>query len=133
MFYSNALANTISAINVGYIAKHKYVVLPINKYTQTVLIKFVDAGAIESFYVFKQGVCLYTKITLAYINGRPAITKIRAVSTGAKRYTVTLKHLVAFSSCEYAYVLLSTSHGILTLREAVGIRCGGMVIAAVVY
>ncbi len=131
MFYQAALANTISAIKVGYIAKQRFVVIPANRLTLSILTRLVDVGAIESFFTYKKGICLYTKITLAYSMGSPAISNIKLLSKSTKRYSIKVAEAQRLVKTQWSILILSTSFGILTLQEAVDMGIGGIVLIAI--
>ena len=127
MFFNASIANTISAIKVGYIAKQSLVQVPLCKKTEAVLNKLECLGAVESF---SKVVILnkpYAKIRLHYKNGRPAITNLSFVYNKKSRFSFSLGNLRKFQKNTWNTVILTTTHGLLTIQEACAEGVGGFV------
>ena len=126
MFFSDSLANTVSAINVGYLSKHKFIKIPVNNYMLKILQKLIDVGAIESIKLDSindaKRQCI---ITLAYVNGKPAITYLKIISKKSNRYYAKLTFLKKIQVYQKSVIILSTSHGILTNSECCKHCIGG--------
>lgn len=126
MFFSDALANTLSAIRVGYIARHRAVKVPVTKATKCILAALSSAGAIESFSIAADSKKHeYAMIQLAYINGRPAISRITMVSKKSNRCYISAHGLRQFLLTRRGVLILSTSHGIMLGKEACIKNIGG--------
>lgn len=127
MFFAAKIANTVSALRVGFIAKHRYVKIRVSKYTTTILNKLQVVGLIETFYIQTIGFKKYAIITLAYIDGRPAYSKIKLISKPSKRYYISWRATQTLINSG-AVIIISTSLGILTAEEALLKRVGGEVL-----
>jgi small subunit ribosomal protein S8 len=128
MFFRDGLANTLSAIRVGYIARHSTVSVPTTIFLITVLSSLQDVGAIESFYVETAASKKTAVITLAYINGAPAISDVKQVSKQSNRCYIQARQLRRFMLSRKGTALLSTSFGILSGGNAYLRGIGGELI-----
>lgn len=70
------------------------------------------------------------KIVLKYANGRPAITNIRRISKPSRRVYVNKDELPRVRS-NFGIVILSTSQGLMTNKEAGQKKIGGEVICEI--
>lgn len=129
-FYNSALANTIAAINVGFIAKKRFIIIPTTVYTRSILNKLLSLGIISCIAPEhkKAGFSLYKyhRITLAYSSYKPIYTKIRFLSKNKKTYYIGLKALRDFTMTRRGFLILSTNLGILTNFEACNCGVGGI-------
>jgi ribosomal protein S8 len=137
-FFNATIANTVSAIRVGYLTNARYIIIPTTKYSRTILHKLVDSGMLASIeyynkvnfkrsYRYLKYQCLY-KCHLIYINGKPCISKIILLSKPTATLTISANALRQFSQTRRGILILSTSHGILTDIEAVTAHIGGIVL-----
>jgi ribosomal protein S8 len=88
MFFDSKVANTLSAIRVGFISKHRQITIPVSNYTVTILNKLQSVGCIETFSVGQTSQGKHAHITLAYNSGVPAYSKINLISKPSVRYTL---------------------------------------------
>ena len=124
MFFSSKIANTLSIIRVGYIAKHRFVKMPVCKYTINILNKLQEVGYIETFYLQVDGVKQSAVVTLSYTAGRPTYANERLLSKASRRVYVSLRGMRQLIGVG-CVVILTTSRGILTAQEAMRLRVGG--------
>jgi ribosomal protein S8 len=89
MLFDAKLGNTLSAIRVGFLSKHRQIKIPVSNYTKNVLNKLQEVGCIETFNIENVKSFKTAIITLAYIKGVPAYSKINLISTPSKKYTLT--------------------------------------------
>lgn len=130
MFFSAALANTVSAINVAAIGGRHYIVLPVSKFTISVLYRLVDINVLSGFNIITQEHSKRTaRLTLSFKNGKPNLKRIKLISTGAKNFTIGTKALKIFTSKDVnAKYIISTSKGIFTEQEAMQHNVGGVIL-----
>jgi small subunit ribosomal protein S8 len=127
MFFESKVANTLSAIRVGFISKHRQITIPASNYTIAILNKLQDVGCIETFSVGQTNQGKRVHITLTYNKGVPAYSKINLISKPSRRYTLVWRNVV-FLKDSGMVIILSTSKGLLTLQEAYRSHVGGLVL-----
>lgn len=133
-FYDAGLANTLSAIRVGYIGKQTRVVIPTTKFTRSVLDGLQRAGAIGYYEPSRTEYDLYNKhaIYLLYKNGGPVV-KLRLISKNSQIYNIKYRAIREFTILHRGVLLLSTNVGILTNTEACARRVGGVALVWIEY
>lgn len=130
-FTSAIIPNTLSAIRVGYTVYSKFIIIPTTTYSRALLIKLAECGVIKSIERYNHGnknLMLY-KITLDYINMRPCVNSIKLLSKSSRNFFIKWSTLRQFSVTRGGILILSTSCGILTDREAVTAHVGGKLLA----
>jgi small subunit ribosomal protein S8 len=126
MFFRDSIANTVSAIRVGYLARHTTVILPTTNHVVSVLSKLLECGAISNFKVLEsENNKKKVEITLSYINGSPAISGIRLLSKKSNRFYITARALRRQLLTRRCIILLNTSLGVLSGYEACSKNIGG--------
>lgn len=129
MFFSAAIPNAISAIRVGYLARHDSVVIPYSVGVGAVLSALARAGAISGFFIYTgSGSGLLARVQLSYSAGRPAICELRLISTGRRRVHINTRALRAFMLRHRGELLISTSRGVILSSEADSQHVGGVVL-----
>lgn len=128
-FYNGVLANTISCLRVGYLSKHRFVIIPTTRYTRTVLVKLLEIGFISSMQPHqtdtRRKLYNYHKITLTFKENKPQYTSIRLLYKQSRTYSITLTSLREFSITRRGILILNTSRGLLTNTEACEHGVGG--------
>ena len=129
MQITDAIADMLTRIRNGYMAKHDSVTVPASNIKKAIAQILVDEGYLKEFKVIednKQGVI---EIALKYgPNKTPAVRGLRRVSKPGLRI---------YSNCEdmpkvmngLGIAILSTSKGIMTDKDARKANVGGEVLA----
>jgi ribosomal protein S8 len=122
----------VSVINKYNISvKKKSMRIKIN-FTKTnfVLVKKLNSLGIINSYNFNTK---YKQITMfpSYFRNVPYISRVKAVSRGNKTFNITLKGIKILNSISGAStVIISSSKGVITSREALNMGLGGKIIIA---
>lgn len=133
-FRADSIANTISAIKVGYLSNSKYIIVPTTKCSRNLIIKLEEIGAISHFEpILRDKILNYWKIYLSYNNKLPSVSNIRLISTRSKKYPINIRSLCDLCKTRKGVALLSTNIGLLTNLEAANARVGGILILWVTY
>ncbi|HEX7456290.1 MAG TPA: 30S ribosomal protein S8 [Candidatus Nanoarchaeia archaeon] len=116
------IANTITTIKNGYLARKKSVVVPYSRLKEDVAKKIKEAGFVESVKKTEDKRSL--EISLLYENGNPAVSDIKRTSKPSLRIYTPAKRIPRVLAGR-GEVIVSTSKGILTGEQARKARVGG--------
>lgn len=122
---SYSIGDFLIRLNNAAKAKKKEVVLPSTKLILSVAQSLEKAGFIEK--VQKEGEIL--SLNLRYSHKEPILTKVRLISKPGLRVYKDAKELEKKRGA--SILIISSSKGILTHREAIKQRTGGEVIAEI--
>ncbi len=118
------IADFLTAIRNGYLAKKETISVRKSK------LKSALAGILvkQGFLFSAEDIDHEIKLTLHYLpDGQPILTHIKRISKpGVRRYVGADSIPTALSGA--GVTILSTSNGILTDKEALGLRLGGEII-----
>jgi ribosomal protein S8 len=74
----------------------------------------------------------YAILTIPFFKQKPFFKSVRLVSTPSKKYNISLKALKLVSnSLRASCAILSTPYGVLTHREALKLKTGGLIICII--
>lgn len=117
------LSNMLSIVKVGCNARHLQVTVQNSKLCINVLSILYKLGYIRGFIIKDKKNII---ILLKYINNKPVIRNIAAISTPGRRTYIKHKKLEKFlKKKDSGFLLLSTSKGILTDEESNLFKIGG--------
>jgi ribosomal protein S8 len=134
MFFDSCVANTISAINVGYRTRQSFIRVPTTKFMLSILDRLVEFQCIKSYVLVRNDYKKIVMIYLNYIDGLPAISCLKLIGKNSKSYTTTVKALrLSYFYHSGMLCFLTTSCGILTVQEALTLGCGGFLLLSVHY
>lgn len=119
----NSFIDLIIRLKNGYLAENEKVDLPHSKFKEAVVKKLKELGYISDYLVDEEKVKKIV-IDLKYKNKVPAMTDVKIYSKPGRRYYVSFKDLRPILN-NFGYSILSTSHGILTNKEAKKLKVGG--------
>ena len=119
----NSIIDLIIRIKNGYMAKKETIESPYSKYKEAVLKKLISLKFIKGYEV-KGEIKKSMTIDLAYEEDKPAISDVKIYSKPGMRLYISYKNLKPVLS-GFGYSILSTSHGIMTDREAKKAKLGG--------
>ena len=119
----NSIIDLIIRIKNGYMAKKETIESPYSKYKEAVLKKLISLKFIKGYEV-KGEIKKSMTINLAYEEDKPAISDVKIYSKPGMRLYISYKNLKPVLS-GFGYSILSTSHGIMTDREAKKAKLGG--------
>jgi small subunit ribosomal protein S8 len=116
-------------IKNAYLAGKQDLAVPYSKMSEAVVKVLKDYSLISGFKVQKEK----TKnqkvlvISLSYPRGKPALNEIKIISKPGRRVYASVKKM-PFPPAKSGLVLVSTSKGVLTAKEATKSHLGGEVI-----
>ena len=131
MQITDTIADLLTRIRNASSAKHATVDVPASNVKKAIAQILVDEGYVKSFQLIEDGKQGIIRITLKYTDGKsPVITGLRRVSKPGLRI---------YSSCEdmpkvrkgLGIAIVSTSKGIMTVKQARELNVGGELLAFV--
>lgn len=120
--------NFISILKVGYLCRKKTVNVTKLNFTFDLLIFFYNKGWILGWNLLNSGV----KIYLRYINNKPIFNKIRIISKPGYRIYKPRKKTIKYYKDNIDIILL-TSKGLMTLKDAENLQIGGEIFFIIYY
>nr|YP_010049539.1 ribosomal protein S8 [Strombidium cf. sulcatum]QPL15944.1 ribosomal protein S8 [Strombidium cf. sulcatum] len=122
----------INHYNFNMSQKKPYIRIMYSKKLLTYTSIFYRIGAIKSFLVTKTNNKKFIFISVNHYKNTPCFKSIRQVSRSSKNYNVSYSVLkILTKSLNQAIIILSTSRGIITNRQALKYRTGGLVLAII--
>lgn len=128
MFITDPISDMIVRIKNANQRKHKTVSIPYSNMKFRILELIKDQGYINSFNVENEGVKKNLVVSLKYKGSQSAIVGIKRVSKPGLKVYVKADELPKVLS-GYGTVIISTSKGIMTEKQARKENVGGEVIA----
>lgn len=130
MIVNDPIADMLTRIRNAQVAKHDSVVMPASNAKKAIAKILLDEGYIKAFEKIDDGVQGQIKLTLKYANG-----KQQPVIAGLKR--ISKPGLRVYAKCEelpkvlggLGLAIVSTSHGLMTDKNARNNNLGGEVLA----
>lgn len=123
----NSYAFLTNHINLAISSKKRWVKFKCTKKILRLLFIFKKLGLIYSYVllkVFNNNVLV--KVSPFFYRGSAFFKKIRLISTSSKKFYVNLKTLKIIStSLNDSILILSTSRGLITHKEALKLHLGG--------
>ncbi len=126
----NPFLEMVIKIKNAYLAKKDVVKVVSSRFNVKIVDLLVREGYLDSVAKKGRGIKKYLEIKLAYKEGVPNITKLGLVSKPGRRIYKGAKEIRKVRN-GYGMSLVSTSHGLLTDREAREKKLGGEVLLEV--
>lgn len=127
----DVIANMLTIIRNGCMAKKDEVVLPHSKEKEKILSIMKQEGFIKAYETITEENKSYLKIKLSYDDKkRPVISKLIRVSKPGRRIYVSHDSIVPVRR-GLGIAILSTSKGVMTDKEAIKNNVGGEVICKI--
>ncbi|ADM21847.1 30S ribosomal protein S8 [Mesomycoplasma hyorhinis] len=127
MIITDPIADMITRIKNAFTRKHKNVIIPHSKKKERILQIFLDEGYIKGFTVSGE-VKKEINVELKYKGNTSSIVGIKRVSKPSLRVYSSASDLPKIVS-GYGTVIVSTSKGLLTDKQARKENVGGEIIA----
>lgn len=124
---TDPIADLLTRIRNAYLARHQELSLPHSQMKEAIAKLLVKNGYLGSVSVIGKKPFLSLKLQLKYIHRLPAITTIKRISKPGVRHYVDKDHLITLTKGR-GTVFLSTSSGIMTVKEAKKLGIGGEII-----
>ncbi len=131
MTMTDPIADMLTRVRNALGAGHRRVDIPLSKMKAEIAHKLVAVHFVESVKVIDDGERALLRIYLKYTpDGKPVIRELRRVSRPGRRKYVGKSEIPQLRG-GLGVAILSTSHGILTDREARAVGVGGELLAVV--
>ena len=127
-FFMVFIADSLTTIRIAVMARHDYVVLPVNKIVYNILLVFRDNGFIEDI-VDVESEDFKKKVKVVLKKTRP-INSIRMISKPGRRVFSGYLKFPRFLN-GFGLVVVSTSCGVMSAREAVKRKVGGEILCSI--
>ena len=127
---SDSIADFITRIRNAGQAGHKTVDAPASKVKANIAALLKDQGFITDYEKIEDGVQGSIRVHLKYFKRKPVIKKIVRISKPGRRVYVPADRLPRVNN-GLGVAIISTSHGIMTGKQAKRINIGGEVICTV--
>lgn len=128
--YSDTIADMLTRIRNGYMAKKSQVLMPYSKNKQAIANILIEQNYLKDMEVSEDGIKKTLVLNLLYKNRKPAITKIISISKSGRRIYKKSNDLPYVLS-GYGEALISTSQGVMTATQARKRSLGGEVICKI--
>ncbi len=128
--YSDPIADMLTRIRNGYMAKKEFVIVPHSKMKAAIANVLVEEGYLKAVTVKEENNKKDLEIALQYINGKPAITRVVRISKAGRQVYKNKKSLPYVLS-GLGKSIISTSQGIMTANQARKKSLGGEVVCNV--
>lgn len=132
----NPVAYLINHVNIATTRKKPKIKLLVSKKMLPLLRALHKIGCVSRYVYltkYKKHLHLrYVILTIPFFKQRPFFKSIRLVSTPSKKYNVSLKalHLIS-NSLRSSFAILSTPYGVVTHKEAIKLKTGGLIICII--
>lgn len=130
MAVTDQIGDFITRIRNAGAANHKYVEAPKSKMKIAIAQILKEQGYIEDYKIIDDGVQGSIKISLKYYQRRPVIKQIQRVSTPGRRIYNNSDSLTRVKN-GLGTAIVSTSKGVMTVKDAEKNGIGGEVICTV--
>lgn len=131
MTVTDPIADMLTRIRNAQMARHRYVDVPTSKMKHAIAQILADEGYIERVEVIEAKPRNLLRLWLKYDeNKKPAITNLKRVSKPGRRIYAG-KREIPWVLSGIGIAILSTSHGIMTDRQARRLGVGGEVLCYV--
>lgn len=128
MTMTDPIADMLTRIRNGLMARHDSVVVPASKVKEAIARVLKEEGFIRDYESFSDGLRRYLRIHLAYRDGRePIITGLKRVSKPGLRVYVQQREIPRVYG-GLGIALLSTPQGVMTGQDAWRRHTGGEII-----
>ncbi len=127
---SDSIADFITRIRNAGQAGHKTVDAPASKVKHNIASLLKEQGFITDFEKLEDGVQGSIRVHLKYFKRKPVIKKIVRISKPGRRVYVPADKLPRVNN-GLGIAIISTSHGIMTGKQARKVNIGGEVICTV--
>ena len=131
MSMSDPIADMLTRMRNGQMAKKTSVIMPSSRIKQAIASVLEDEGYIEAFDITDQGSKKNLEIKLKYHSGDRAIERITRVSKPGLRIYKSSKNLPNVMN-GLGIAIMSTSKGVMTQRKAQQLGVGGELLCYVV-
>lgn len=131
MIMTDPIADMLTRIRNGLQARHEVVAMPVSKEKKEIARILKEEGFITDFAVEGEGVKKVINVTLKYgADNEKVISGLKRISTPGLRVYAKAERLPRVLN-GLGIAIISTSHGLMTDKDARAKRVGGEVVAYV--
>ncbi len=127
MSMQDPISNMLTCIRNSQLAKKKEVLIFYSKFKKYILNIFLREGFIKNYFILNNDTNKKILIKLKYFNNIPVISKINRISRPGLRVYLSVNKLPILNS-GLGVLVISTSKGVLSDKEARKLNVGGEVI-----
>lgn len=127
MSMQDPIADMLTRIRNGSAVTKKRVAMPVSKMKQAIAHVLKSEGFIDDYEVIGENAKRELNVTLRYYNGAPVVSKLVRVSRPGLRVYKAKEDLPLVKG-GLGIVIVSTSQGVMTGREARKLNLGGEII-----
>lgn len=113
----------LNKLHIGYKCRSVFIKICINSKNSEIVHFFYEKGWIKAYFIKNNEILIY----LRYIHNKPLFTRIKFISTSGHRKYFSKKSLIFYkkNTGGESQILLHTSFGLLTLKNAENLGIGG--------
>lgn len=131
MSVSDPIGDMLARVRNALMAKHTYVVMPSSKIKKSIADLLVSEGYVKRAEEIEEGAHKHLRIDLKYdAQRKPVITDLKRISKPGRRIYKG-KDEIPWVLSGVGVAILSTSHGLMTDRQARRVGLGGEVLCYV--
>ena len=136
LILSNTYSYFISHVNLAVRKKHAQTTVRYSKHSHQLLHLLYQTGCIHN-YLIHWGVVRFKPrkfitFSVTYYRGTPFFKSVRVVTTPSRKHTISLKALsVVNKSFKSTIMILSSTRGLITHKEAIRSKVSGQVLAII--
>ncbi len=126
---TDTVGDALIRIKNGLNAGKPYVLVKKSKFLARILDVIKDNGYIEDYYDDPE-VKYHYRVVLKYHNGKPVIKEVNLISKTSRRIYTGYRYIKPFKN-NTGIVIISTSKGVMTTKEAKKLKVGGQLICSI--
>ncbi|BCR19445.1 30S ribosomal protein S8 [Borrelia miyamotoi] len=131
MAVTHSVGDMLTKIRNASRVKHESVDLKMSKINKSILELLKEEGYIKNYNIFDKKGISFIKATLNYDSKRnPAINRIDAISTPGRKVYSSYKNMPRIKN-GYGILIVSSSKGVITGKQAKDTKVGGELICSV--
>lgn len=127
---TDPIADLFIRIKNAQAAKHKTTLVPYSKLKENLVKILIKNGYLISYKIEGEKPKLNLNLTLKYVKRQPAITKVKRISKPGVRHYVNQSNIRKLT-IGIGLVIISTSKGVMTAKEARKLNLGGEIIGKI--
>ncbi|OGD63835.1 30S ribosomal protein S8 [Candidatus Beckwithbacteria bacterium RBG_13_42_9] len=125
---TDPIADMLTRIRNGYLVKKETVAIPYSRIKAKIVEILVKHNYLQSQVVTEEGKDKKITVTLNYLEGKPAVTKLLRISKPGRRLYQNKRRQ---DKSSLGITIITTSQGIMTVEEASKKKTGGEIICQI--
>lgn len=124
----NPVGELLIRVKNAYLARHESVKMPYSSFVEGMAKLLVENGFVDKVEAEDKKIL---EISLKYKKRRPVLTEVKQISKPGRRRYCGTNELAKFRQNGRSLVILSTSRGLMSLKEAKEKKIGGELLCEV--